>query len=74
MSEKHTAARIKYYADMDPQERSARMAAMAHTRQSKLTFKQRRDNAMKMVEARNRNKRLRKEAMELAHRNGIVVQ
>jgi hypothetical protein len=52
MSEKNILARKAYWAAMSPEEKSARMRKIALGRQKKLTFKQKRDHAMKMVAAR----------------------
>lgn len=56
-TEAQTASRKAYWARMTPEQRSARMRAIALTKQKKLTFKQKRDHALKMVEARRANKR-----------------
>lgn len=52
MSEAHKAARKAYWAAMTPEQKANRMRAIAITRQKNLTFKQKRDHALKMVEAR----------------------
>ncbi len=52
MSEKNVAARKAYWASMTEEERSAKMRALATGRQKKMTFKQKRDHALKMVAAR----------------------
>ena len=56
MSENHVLGRKKYWASLSPEQRSARMADIAQKRQKKLTFKQKRDHALKMVAARNAKK------------------
>ena len=56
MSENHTLGRKKYWASMTPEQRSLRMADIAKKRQKKLTFKQKRDHALKMVKAREAKK------------------
>lgn len=53
-TEKQTASRKAYWARMTPEQRSERMRKIAITKQSKLTFKQKRDHALKMVAARQR--------------------
>ena len=60
MTEKNTLARKTYWAEMDPDVRSKRMREIAKKKQSKLTFKQKRDHAMKMVEARRKKKMAQK--------------
>jgi hypothetical protein len=52
MSEKQVIARKSYWATLSPEVRSARMSLVAKAKQKKLTFKQRRDHAMRMVAAR----------------------
>lgn len=52
MSEKNTAARKAYWASLTDEERSERMRKLAVGRQKKMTFKQKRDHALKMVAAR----------------------
>ena len=59
MSLKNAEGRKGYWARMDPEERSARMRAIAIARQKKMTFKQKRDHALKMVEGRRRAARER---------------
>lgn len=54
MSEKNVAARKAYWASITPEERSARGSAMATKKQQKMTFKQKRDHALKMVAARRK--------------------
>lgn len=56
MSEKNIQARKSYWANVDPAERSKRMRDIAKKRQAGMTFKQKRDHAMKMVEARKKIK------------------
>ncbi len=56
MSEKNKLARLEYWANMTPEERSKRMSAIAKAKQKKLTFKQKRDHALKMVAARKKAK------------------
>ncbi len=53
-TEKQTAARKAYWARMTPEQRSERMRKIAIKKQSLLTFKQKRDHALKMVAARTR--------------------
>lgn len=52
MSEKHTIARQNYWASFTAEERSARMKEIAKKRQKAMTFKEKRDHALKMVAAR----------------------
>jgi hypothetical protein len=54
MSEKNAAARKSYWENLSPEERSNRMRAIATSRQKKMTFKQKRDHALKMVAARHK--------------------
>lgn len=56
MSEKHSAARKAYWASMSPEEKILRMRSIAQSRQKKMSFKQRRDHALKMVAARRKKK------------------
>lgn len=56
MSEKNVTARKSYWANMDPVEKSRRMREIAKKRQSGMTFKEKRDHAMKMVKARQAKK------------------
>lgn len=56
MSEKVSLARKAYWASMDPAKRSQRMRAIATSRQKKMSFKQKRDHALKMVLARRAKK------------------
>ena len=70
MSEKNASARKAYWDRMSPEERTARMAAIARTRQSKMTFKQKRDHALRMVEGRRRKQLER--ALLLHSQNGVV--
>jgi hypothetical protein len=52
MSDKHSIASKARWAGVSKEERSARMRAIAITRQAGLNKKQKRDNAMRMVLAR----------------------
>ena len=54
MSIKHSLASKARWADISPKERSKRMSEIATTRQEKLTTKQKRKNAMIMVEAKRK--------------------
>jgi hypothetical protein len=60
MSEKHTIARKTYWSKMSKEEKSRRMRAIALTRQKNMTFAQRREHSLKMVQARlaKQNKKL----------------
>lgn len=57
MSDKNIAARKAYWASLTDQERSERMRKLAVSRQKKMTFKQKRDHALKMVAARKQRAR-----------------
>ena len=59
MSEKSSSARKSYWANLSPEERSIRMSSIAKSRQKKMTYKQKRDHALKMVAARTANKKAR---------------
>jgi hypothetical protein len=50
------SARKEYWASMTPEQRSARMREIAKKKQAKLTYKEKRAHALKMVAARNRPK------------------
>ena len=53
MSEKHIAARRRYWDSLTKEQRSARMRTLATNRQKKMTFAQRRAHSLKMIAARN---------------------
>lgn len=52
MSEAHTKARKSYWSNLPQEEKSKRMREIARKRQKGMTFKQKRDHALKMVQAR----------------------
>ena len=52
MSERHVAARKKYWRDMDPIKKTKRMRAIAIIRQKKMTKAERSAHALMMVAAR----------------------
>ena len=63
MSEKNSLARKAYWERMTIEEKAQRMSSIAKKKQKNLTFKQKRDHAMKMVNART--KRLPKSSIVL---------
>lgn len=56
MSEKNKLARKSYWASIPPEERSRRMREIAIKRQKGLSFKQKREHALKMRAARGKAK------------------
>jgi hypothetical protein len=56
MSEKHVAARKKYWASVSPEKRSERMSAVAKVRQVGMSPAQKHKHAMDMVEAKRAKK------------------
>jgi hypothetical protein len=58
MSDKHSIASKARWAGVSKEDRSARMRAIAITRQAGLNKKQKRDNAMRMVQAKHDKRRM----------------
>lgn len=73
MSEKNSLARKAYWESQSPEKRSLRASNIAKKKQSLLTFKQKRDHALKMVEGRKRRARERVEALRNSpYQNSVV--
>ena len=55
MTEKNSLARKTYWERMTVEQKSERMRSIAKKKQKNLTFKQKRDHALKMVAARKKS-------------------
>lgn len=65
MSEKLSLARKAYWEAMDPEIKSARMRDMASKKQKNMSFKQRYDHSMKMVEARRSKRKVDRDIIQM---------